>query len=70
MTIWYYWRVCPNLYKNIGSKEDRAKLWKGYYNTPKGLGTVNAYLNRVKMMKKKYPDDIDWLYAMVRIYTL
>ena len=61
MTIWYYWRVCPNLYKNIGSKEDRAKLWKGYYNTSKGLGSVNAYLNCVKMMKKKYPDDIDWL---------
>ena len=24
VTIRYYWRVCPNLYKNIGSKEDRA----------------------------------------------
>ena len=60
MTIQYYWRVCPDLYRNICSKEDRAKLWKGYYNTPKGLGTVNAYLNRVRLMKKKYPDHIDW----------
>ena len=60
MTIQYYWRICPDLYRNIGSKEDRAKLWKGYYNTPKGLGTVNAYINRVKMMKKKFPDEVDW----------
>lgn len=44
----YYWRVAPDIYPNITTMKDRGILWKSVYNTPKGLGTVNAYMARVK----------------------
>lgn len=42
----YYWRRVPDIYSNIGDREARAKVWKVAYNSPLGLGTVNAYLER------------------------
>ncbi len=48
MMAQYYWRIAPDLYPNITTLEKRGILWKSAYNTAKGLGTVNAYKNRVK----------------------
>lgn len=47
MAAQYYWRVCPDLYLHIGTMEQRALMWKVYYNTHKGLGTIMAYVNRI-----------------------
>lgn len=49
----YYWRVAPDLQANISTLEDRAVLWKSSYNTPLGLGTVQAYLDRARNFYKR-----------------
>lgn len=40
----YYWRACPEA--KITTKKQRAAVWKKYYNTHKGKGSVSAYLKR------------------------
>ena len=48
MCITHYWRNAGSqYYKHISSLTDRAIMWKSTYNTKKGLGTVNNYINRV-----------------------
>ena len=44
----YYWHRVKDLEVNIRTLEDRAKVWKSFYNSPSGVGTVNGYINRVK----------------------
>lgn len=46
--------VCAQLYAHrlkgfkIDTQYNRALAWKRFYNTPKGLGTVQGYINRVR----------------------
>ena len=43
-----YWRkMGPDFYDHIKTTVDRGVAWKSVYNSSKGLGTVNAYVNRV-----------------------
>lgn len=51
MMLQYYWRRVPDLQPNITTKEARAEMWKSEYNTPKGLGTVQNYLDRLVALK-------------------
>lgn len=47
----YYWRRVPDIYSNISDREARARVWKVAYNSPKGLGTVRAYLDRADVQE-------------------
>ena len=49
----YYWKVAPDLYQNIQTVEQRARLWKASYNTHLGKGTVNIYLDRNKYFQRQ-----------------
>lgn len=46
MCITYYWHREPNLYAKVDTRLSRGKLWKSEYNTSKGVGTVEKYLQR------------------------
>lgn len=49
MCITQYWRIAGSqYYKYIDTIEKRGIMWKSAYNTYKGQGTVNAYIQRVK----------------------
>lgn len=45
--------VCAMLYNHriktdsLDTVRDRAIAWKKYYNTPRGVGTVNGYVSRI-----------------------
>lgn len=44
MSLAYYWHKCGDkLPSLITTREDRAKVWKRYYNTYKGKGTISKY---------------------------
>lgn len=47
MMLQYYWRMVPGLYQHIDTVEKRAEMWKAVYNSSKGKGTVQCYINRV-----------------------
>ena len=49
----YYLTRDKNVNKKISTLSKRAQIWKKEYNTYKGLGTVNAYVSRVKQFKGK-----------------
>lgn len=51
------WRMVPDIYANIGTLEKRAEFWKASWNTYKGLGTVNKYIQRVQSFKKRYMEE-------------
>ena len=42
----YYINIVKDLENNIKTRKDRAKVWKKYYNTEGGKGTVDIYLKR------------------------
>lgn len=42
----YYVNTVKNLEDKIKTRTDRAKVWKKYYNTEGGKGTVDIYLKR------------------------
>lgn len=47
MSTVYYWRCCGDeLAEAIGSRESRAVIWKTYYNTHLGKGTVEKYIEK------------------------
>ena len=52
MIVEYYWRVCPDIYANIGDIHIRSKLYKRVYNSPAGLGSPEIYRNRVRNFMK------------------
>lgn len=44
MSTAYYWHKCGDkLFSLITTRENRAKVWKQYYNTMKGKGTISKY---------------------------
>ena len=44
MSLAYYWHKCGDkLPSLITTREDRARIWKQFYNTYKGKGTVSKY---------------------------
>lgn len=44
MSLAYYWHKCGDKFPSlITTREDRAKVWKRYYNTYKGKGTISKY---------------------------
>ena len=44
MSLAYYWHKCGDkLPSLITTREDRARVWKRYYNTYKGKGTISKY---------------------------
>lgn len=44
MSLAYYWHRCGDrLLYLITTRESRAKVWKKYYNTYKGKGTISKY---------------------------
>lgn len=44
MSLAYYWHKCGDkLPSLITTRKDRAKVWKRYYNTYKGKGTISKY---------------------------
>lgn len=44
MSLAYYWHKCGDkLPSLITTREDRARIWKRYYNTYKGKGTISKY---------------------------
>ena len=51
MCITYYWHREPNLYAKVDTRLDRGKLWKAEYNTYKGVGTVEKYLQRTSTIE-------------------
>lgn len=49
MSTVYYWRMCGDkLVDIIPNTTARAHVWKRFYNTPKGKGTVAGYVQKVK----------------------
>lgn len=59
----YYWHRVGDLQANILTLEDRAKVWKAFYNGP-GAGTVNVYINRVIAHYKTIDTDAELLLAV------
>ena len=51
MCITYYWHREPNLYAKVDTRLSRGKLWKSEYNTFKGVGTVEKYLQRTSTIE-------------------
>lgn len=47
--VYYYHRRGKQLYKEIGTIDKRANLWKRVYNTEEGIGTPELYKQRVNM---------------------
>lgn len=44
MSLAYYWHKCGDkLPSLITTRKDRARIWKRYYNTYKGKGTISKY---------------------------
>lgn len=44
MSLAYYWHKCGDkLPSLITTREDRARIWKQFYNTHKGKGTISKY---------------------------
>lgn len=64
MTAQYYWHRLDDLQANIATVEDRAKVWKSFYNGP-GAGTVNVYLDRVEEHYEKYNSGNELVIAIV-----
>lgn len=51
-----YWRKAGSqYYLHISTLEDRGKMWKSVYNTYKGYGTVEAFINRNNKYHVKSP---------------
>ena len=43
----YYWRRCGDALASItGTRDNRARIWKKYYNTYLGKGTVSGYIKK------------------------
>ena len=49
MSTAYYWRRCGDaLAYIVGTQQNRALIWKKYYNTHLGKGTIDGYLKKAK----------------------